>query len=93
MGARVEVRRSRDAHYLTDSLARLASSQSPGTAGTLVKGISKPSVMSDDDTVDVRTSPGVDAPKGAAGILVAPLEYEELWIHIRMYLQDQVLPK
>ena len=93
MGARVEFRRSRDAHYLTDSLARLASSQSPGTVGTLVKRILKPSVMLEDDTVDVRTSPDVDASKGAAGILVAPLEYEESWIHICMYLQDRVLPK
>ena len=62
-------------NYLANSLAQLASSQSPGTAGILVKRISKPSVMSEDDTVDVRTSPGVDAPKGAAEILVAPLEY------------------
>ena len=80
-------------NYLADSLARLASSQSPGTSGILIERISKPSVVSEDDTVDVRTSSGMDAPKGAAGILVAPLEYEESWIHIHMCLQDQVPPK
>ena len=38
-------------------------------------------------------SPGIDAPQGVTGELVAPLEYEDSWMDpIRMYLQDRVIP-
>ncbi|XP_062186695.1 uncharacterized protein LOC133890297 [Phragmites australis] len=95
---------SRDDSCLANSLACKASSRSPRQHEILKEKLSKLSMKSSENAAEgvvvyetynqLEGSPGIDAPKGVTGELVAQLKSEVSWmIAILMYLQDRVVPE